>query len=311
MDDTHHVEEQLGDYYLLRPIGRSDFSDVYLAEHIQQHTQVALKRLHGPVKGEDARKFLHHTATLARLQHPHIVAIRDFGIERDVAFLVMDYIPHGSLRQRHPRGARVPLEVILGYVKQVADALYYVHQQGLVHRDVKPHNMLLDGDGRIMLNDFGTVTGSYSLQPEQASLDDFEGTVLYAAPEQLQGKPQRSSDQYALAVVVYEWLCGDWPFSGSFHEIAHQHLFAPPPYLQEKGITLPIAIEQAVLRALEKDPTKRFSSVMMFAEELEWAYKVAHAKGLLQHTATQAEVSSPEPQPPPRRQFKRPLPFTK
>ena len=244
--------------------------------------------------------------------------ILDFGVDDGIAFLVMNYTPYGTLRQHHPKGTRVPLETVLGYVRQLSGALTYVHQQGLVHRDIKPHNMLLNEQGEVMLSDFGTAVGSYSLNPGRAHVQNFEGTVLYSAPEQLQGRSRRSSDQYALAIVVYEWLSGDWPFSGTFHETAHQHLFVPPPPFREKGLMLPANIEQVILRALEKSPDKRFPSIKLFADELEWAYKVAQAKGQVQLPTTpppvQIEQSPPALETPlpqmvqaPKRQFKAPF----
>jgi serine/threonine-protein kinase len=235
--------------------------------------------------GEEAQDFLTKTAELCRLRHPHIVPILDFGIENRVAFVVMAYIAYGTLRQRYPKGTRVPFELMSDYLAQIASGLSYLHEQGLVHRDIKPHNILLGADGKCLLSDFGTAIGSYSLHPGQVALPDFEGTVLYAAPEQLQGMPCRSSDQYALGIMVYEWICGDWPFKGTFHEVVHHHLFIEPPPLQEKGVICPPNIAQVVMRALEKNPSKRFASVKQFADEFAWAYKVAQAKRQLPYPA--------------------------
>jgi len=331
MNDCTDIDQKLGHYRLIRSLGEGNFSEVYLGEHIYSHTPVAIKLFHGPLIGEEAEEFLIRTAELSRLCHPHIVPILDFGIKDQIAFLVMAYIPHGTLRQRYPRGTRVPFELIFDYLPQIAAGLYYFHEQGLVHRDIKPHNIMLSADGKVLLSDLGTAISSSSLRPGQVSLQDFEGTVLYAAPEQLQGMPCRSSDQYALGVMVYEWICGDWPFKGTFHEVVHHHLFIKPPPLQEKCVACPTNIAQIVMRALEKDPVKRFSSVMQFADEFAWAYKVAQAKRQLpysslfsQKQATQLPGMQPslfEPltspplvpvQPlPTKRQFRSPLPRTR
>jgi len=198
------------------------------------------------------------------------------------------------LRQRHPRGSRVPLESIVSYVKQVASALHYVHYHKLIHRDIKPHNMLLGPRGEILLSDFGIAVTSHSIDVNLPGMPDFEGTVLYSAPEQLQGKPRRSSDQYALGVVVYEWLSGGWPFHGSFSEVARQHISDPPPSLKEKGIDIAPAVEEVVLKALAKDPPRRFSTVNEFARALEQASRAGLALSV---------------QAIPRRQFMSPLPF--
>jgi serine/threonine protein kinase len=177
----------------------------------------------------------------------------------------------------------------------VADALHYVHEQKLIHRDIKPHNMLLGPEKQFWLSDFGVAMLSHRIDGIHSSdALDFEGTVVYAAPEQLQGQPQRSSDQYALAVVVYEWLTGEWPFTGTFNDIVHQHLFDLPPRLRRKGLDIPADVERVILKALEKDPERRFESVKAFADELEWA-----SSG---QTTMRVHVQ-------PKRQFRSPLPF--
>ncbi len=326
------MDQQIGNYLLLHPLGGSNFSTVFLGEHRLHGTQVAIKLLYGEFTEEEEQAFLKKTQALSQLEHPHIVPIQDFGVEEGVAYVVMDYASQGTLRQRYPRGARILLASIPTYVEPLATALHYVHEQGLIHRDVKPHNFLLDAQGKILLSDFGAAIDSYSLHPEQASLKDFEGTVLYAAPEQLQGRPCRASDQYALGVVVYEWICGDWPFTGTFHEVVHQHLFIPPPPLAIRGASCPANIERVVMRALAKDPRERFPTIKLFADELTWACKIAQARGdlalpdtaplslplaeassesamstlALPATAPLSVIQSTEQ---PKRQFKSPLPF--
>lgn len=314
MDNCQYTYEQLGNYHIEQLLGKSDLSEVFLAFDENTHTRVALKLLYGRWTGESAEKFQTQTAAFMKLNHPHIIPILDFGIEDDVAFLVMEYAPHGSLRQRYPKGTRLPLETVIQLVNPIVQALQYLHEQGLVHRDVKPHNLLLGPEHEIMLSDFGTTITSHSLSPIIASLREFEGTTPYAAPEQLQGKPCRGSDQYSLGIMVYEWLSGEWPFNGSFYEITHQHLFVAPPAFKESGLYCPENIEKVILRTLEKDSAKRFPSVKRFAEELEWAYKIAQARGQL------ADLKVPAPPPTEsaqhqkqgigiKKQFKSPLNF--
>src|SRR5215813_6368123 len=132
------VGQHLGHYRLLRLLGRGGFANVYLGEHVYLKSQAAVKILHMMLKDEDRAVFLQEAQTLVRLSHPHIVRVLDFAVEDGTPFLVMEYAPHGTLRQRHPRGTRLPLDVIIPYVQQVASALQYTHDQGLIHRDVKP-----------------------------------------------------------------------------------------------------------------------------------------------------------------------------
>jgi serine/threonine-protein kinase len=142
----------------------------------------------------------------------------DEGSDKYRNYLVMTYAPNGTLCQRYPKGNILPPTTVLHYIQQAADALTYIHENKLIHCDIKPHNMLLGAHHELLINDFGIAVVSHSLDP------------LY--PEQLQGQPRRASDQYALAVVAYKWFCGDKPFSSNFQEIVHQHLFVTPPPLR-------------------------------------------------------------------------------
>ena len=164
----------------------------------------------------------------------------------------------------------------------------------LIHRDIKPHNMLLGPEKQIWLSDFGIAMLSNSVDRDRENAPDFEGTVVYAAPEQLQGLPQRSSDQYSLGVVTYEWLTGEWPFYGTFAEISSKHLFETPPPLRRREVDIPPEVEKVVFKALAKDPDRRFRTVQEFAEELEWASTDGRTMLV---------------QVPPKRQFKSPQPF--
>lgn len=246
------VGQQLGNYRLIRLLGEGGFAEVYLGEHIYLNTQAAIKVLHTQLTADDIEKFRIEAFTIAHLIHPNIVRVLEFGVEGKTPFLVMDYAPHGTLRQRHPKGVTLPLEMIVPYVKQIADALQYAHDEKLVHRDVKPENMLLGRRGEILLSDFGIALITQSSRYQ--STFDMAGTMAYMAPEQIQGKPRPASDQYSLGIVVYEWLSGIRPFQGSFTEIVGQHLSVPPPPLRGKVPTLLPDVEQVIMTALAKDP---------------------------------------------------------
>src|SRR5437660_4918401 len=224
---THHIGQQLGNYRLTRLLGKGGFAQVYLGEHLHLGTQAAIKVLQTQLTNNDVEAFRTEARTIAHLTHPNIVRVLEFGVEGKTPYLVMDYAPQGTLRQRHPKGTSVPLATVVSYVKQVTDALQCAHNEKLIHRDVKPENMLLGRRNEVLLGDFGIALVAQSSRYQNAH--DMAGTIAYMAPEQIQGKPRPASDQYALAVVVYEWLSGERPFHGSFTEIATQHVLAPPP----------------------------------------------------------------------------------
>ncbi len=224
--------QQLGNYHILRLLDKGGFAEVYLGEHIYLQTRVAIKVLNTQLTPQDMQRFLTEARTIARLAHPHIVRVIDFGRDGETPFLVMDYAPHGTLRQRYPRGTILPLPVAVMYASQAATALQHAHNQHIIHRDIKPE---------------------------------------YMAPEQVQGKPRPASDQYALAIIVYEWLSGACPFQGTLTEIATQQILALPPPLHEKAPGISPAVEQVVMTALAKDPKQRFAGVLTFASALEQA----------------------------------------
>jgi len=143
------VGQQLGNYRLIHLLGKGNFAEVYLGEHIHLNTQAAIKVLHGQLARNDVEGFLTEARLIAHLRHPHIIQVLDFGVEDDIPFLVMDYAPHGNLRQRHPRGTQLPLDTINSYVKQLASALQYAHDKGLIHRDIKPENILLGHNNEV------------------------------------------------------------------------------------------------------------------------------------------------------------------
>ena len=263
------VNQQLGHYRLIRHLGRGGFAEVYLGEHLYLNTKAAIKVLQTRLSGSDLPGFIKEARTIAGLSHPHIIRVLDFGLEDETPFLVMEYAPNGTLRQRFPKGTRLPLTTILPFVKQMAEALQYAHDQRLVHRDVKPENMLLGPRNELLLSDFGIAFVTQTSR--QQTTQEIVGTAAYMAPEQLQGRPQPASDQYALGIVIYEWLSGDRPFHGTFTEVASQHLFVPPPPLRQKLPDISPEVEHIMQTALEKDPQKRFVTVQAFARALEQA----------------------------------------
>ncbi|MEO8954951.1 MAG: serine/threonine-protein kinase [Ktedonobacteraceae bacterium] len=264
-----HTGQQLGNYRLTHLLGKGGFADVYLGEHIFLRTFAAIKVLHTQLTEDSMSGFLTEAQTIGRLRHPNIIRVLDFGVHENTPYLVMDYAPQGTLRQLHPKGSRLPLPTVVHYVKQVAEALHYAHGEKFIHRDIKPENMLLGSNNEILLSDFGIATMAQSSRYQMTQ--DVVGTVAYMAPEQIQGKPRPVSDEYALGIVIYEWLTGSYPFHGTFTEIASQHVFATVPPLREKLPTLPEDVEQVISMALAKDPQQRFATLRAFANALAQA----------------------------------------
>ncbi|GAC1349993.1 MAG: hypothetical protein NVSMB27_28310 [Ktedonobacteraceae bacterium] len=268
--------QQFGNYRLRRLLGRGGFAEVYLGEHIYLQTQAAIKVLHLRLAQSELKDFLQEARTVAHLEHPHIVKVLDFGLEGSIPFLVMNYAPNGSLRQRHPRGTVLPLASSAAYIKEIAAALQYAHEKMLVHRDIKPENMLLGRDNDLLLSDFGVaVVTQSSLHMRR---EEVGGTAAYMAPEQINGESCPASDQYALGIVAYEWLCGSRPFSGSTEEIVQQHMHVAPQPPRELVPTILPSVEQVVLMALAKAPEQRFACVQDFASAFEQACQMGEVR---------------------------------
>lgn len=265
---------RLGNYTLLQLLGTGSFADVYLAEHVYLKTQAAVKVLQTRLStAEDMNHFLREAQLIAHLSHPHIVRVLDFGLDGQLPFLVMEYAPGGTLRERHPKGRPLPLSLVVSYVRQLADALQYAHDERVIHRDLKPENMLLGKREEVVLSDFGIALVAQSSRYQ--GTQEVAGTAAYMSPEQIQGKARPASDQYALGIVVYEWVSGDRPFHGSFTEVCTQHLFAPLPSLREKVPGMEPQVEQVIAQALAKEPKQRWASVQAFARALEQASQSA------------------------------------
>ncbi len=284
---------QLGNYRLIQRIAQGGFAEIYLGEHIYLSTFAAIKVLHTYLESSDLEIFRQEASIVARLRHPHIISIHDFDVKDGVPFLVMDYAPNGTLRQRHPRGSRLSPATCLSYLKQVAEGLQYAHDQRFIHRDIKPENMLIGARDDILLSDFGIAV---VFSTHTHSDREIVGTITYMAPEQLQGKPVIASDQYSLGVVLYEWLSGDCPFKGSLGEVSAQHVNVPPPPLAGRIEGISPALEAVVMRALAKQPAERYASALEFAFAFESAISQQplrlRSTGLLK-SPVQTEESNP------------------
>jgi serine/threonine protein kinase len=258
--------QRFGNYQLIRLLGESASAQVYLGEHVLLKTQDTIKVLRGPIEDEKIELFRSTASSIAKMEHPCIARLLDFGVEKNIPFLVTEYAPNGTLRQKHPAGTPLPLALTVRYVQQVAEALEYAHKQRIIHRDVKPENMLLGHKNEVLLSDFAIPIVSH--QAYSATTQESVESIWYIAPEQLRRKPHPSSDQYALAVVAYEWLTGRLPFQGTFLEVAQQHLEVPPPPMREPGSAFSADVERVIRRGLEKHWQMRYASARHFANAL-------------------------------------------
>jgi eukaryotic-like serine/threonine-protein kinase len=266
------VGETVADRYALEElVGHGGMSSVYKAKDSLLERHVALKILHDQYSADDdfVERFKREARSVAQLQHPNIVTVIDRGEENGRQFIVFEYIDGENLKELVVRKGRLEVRDALEIAVEVARGLAFAHEQGLVHRDVKPQNILLNGDGRAKVTDFGIA--------RTVDVDGMTqtGTVLgtsnYIAPEQASGqRVDAHSDVYALGVVLYELLAGEVPFPGeSFVAVAMKHMHEPAPNLLDVRKDVPLRVAAAVDRALEKDPEQRFPTMDAFAAELE------------------------------------------
>ncbi len=185
-----YIGQQFGNYRLLRLLDTGGFAEVYLGEHVLLQTQAAIKLVLTQLSRQEEKFFYEEARTAARLVHPHIVRVLEFGVEGKLPYLVMDYAPNGTLRDRYPRGSSLPLSVVVEQIKQVALALQFAHDAKFIHRDIKPENMLIGRNNEILLGDFGIAVVAHSTRSQRTQ--DIIGTVDYMAPEQIRGHPSTS-----------------------------------------------------------------------------------------------------------------------
>lgn len=285
-------------YLLIQFLGNGSFGDVYLGEHIREKTRFAVKILRDRLTNENIKEFVTEAGVCQLLRHEHIIRLYDYGLTDDhIPFLIMDYASNGTLLKRHPRGTRLSLDTVVSYVQPIASALQYAHNKEVIHRDVKPENILLGEDGKILVSDFGIAVVAQSSRSQKTGNPG--GTPTYMAPEQCQGKPLCASDQYALGVIVYEWLSGNPPFHGTPLQIMYHHLSTPPPPFKNE-LRIPPAIEDVVRKALAKDPKVRFACVKEFADELERASQANSSISMPPSIPQQPTIVRPDPVQPPR-----------
>ncbi len=277
--------QMLRNYRVLRLLRNGRLADVYLAQHTDLKTQVVLKVFQTSLSQQDQSLFLVQAQAIAHLTHPNIVQMLDFDRENALGFLVMAYIPEKTLRQLYPLRSRLSVSQVVPLVTQLAAALSYAHSRNVVHQDIKPENMFLRRNGKLLLTDF-----AIPIIFSQAFAHGKAGSST--APEQAWGEASPASDQYALASVVYEWLTGQRFVPP---EMGDQPLAAPSISVQKTPATLPPLVADVLQTALKSDPQQRFKSVAAFATALEQADP--EHQGLPVVPARADAMTQPQPPP--------------
>jgi serine/threonine protein kinase len=268
------ISRNIGNYHIIRELASGASGCVYLAQHtLLTKRIVAIKLLHITHLGspEERADFLREAQFLEELKHPYILPIFDVGIEDGFPYIVAEYAPNGSLRNRIKRHAPdlVPLEEILTILTQVGQALQHAHQQHIIHRDLKPENILFNANNEALLADFGLAT---SLSTASIKRVDQSGTPRYMAPEQFQGQVSKESDEYSLACIAYELVTGHQPFiANDFYALGFKHLTEQPIPPTQFNPHLPAAVEQVILKAMAKQRVDRYRDISSFISALAQA----------------------------------------
>jgi eukaryotic-like serine/threonine-protein kinase len=258
-------------YELEELVGSGGMSSVFRARDVQLDRRVAIKILHAHYADdpEYIERFRREARAVAQLSHPNIVTVIDRGDDRGRQYIVFEHVEGENLKELVQRTGRLPVRRALELVLPVADGLAFAHEHGLVHRDVKPQNVLLSREGDVKVTDFG-IARSLDVEHGVTQTGTVMGTGEYLAPEQASGQPvSPATDVYSLGVVLWELLAGDVPFVGeNFVAVALRHVNEPPPSLREQRPDVSPRLDAAVTRALAKDPAHRFPSMAALAAEL-------------------------------------------
>lgn len=267
---TELAGKKWGRFQIIEERGRGGMAVVYRAYDSVLQRTVALKVLLPLLAAnkEFTRRFRREAVTAANLRHQNIVVIYDVGSHEDFQYIVMEYLEGPTLQQEIQQKGAFPVARVISILVQLAEALDYAHEQDLVHRDVKPANVIIEAQDCITLTDFGLVKAAKNT--EITGEGGAVGSLKYMAPEQAQGKKiDARSDIYSLGVVVYEMLIGETPFAGTTpYRTLQQLMHKPPPPLSQRNPQIPARVEQVVLQALAKEPKMRFSTAGDFAQAL-------------------------------------------
>jgi WD40 repeat protein/tRNA A-37 threonylcarbamoyl transferase component Bud32 len=307
------IGRQLGQYTIIAMLGSGGMATVYRAQQTSIRRDVAVKVIETKLTDnpEFIRRFEREAQTVANLNHPHILKVFDFGNQDGLIYLVMELQAGGSLAARLKANGKLDAEDVARYLDQIGAALDHAHNRGVIHRDLKPQNVLLDQDNNAILSDFGIarIAGDMTRMTGSGMA---MGTPSYMAPEQWYGRDvDARTDVYALAVMTYELLAGALPFTGDTPPtLMYQHLNDPPPPIRRLRHDLPQSVEKVLIKGMAKRPEARFQSASEFASAFREALSGKTPKGvdiaaaqrpMTPQQGTETKVSVPVPRAPERR----------
>src|SRR3954469_6052960 len=277
-----------GRYKVIRRLGSGGMANVYLAEDQELGRRIAIKILNDRHAHDEqfVERFRREAKSAAGLSHPNVVSIYDRGEAEGSYYIAMEYLDGRSLKELIVSRGPAPITVAVEYARQILQALRFAHRHGIVHRDIKPHNVLVDAEGRVKVTDFGIARAGASQMTEAGSI---VGTAQYLSPEQARGTSvDQRSDVYSLGIVLYELLTGTLPFNGDTPvEIAMKHLSTLPEPPSVKRPEIPRDLDLIVMRALAKDPSDRYQNAEEMDADLERFARGAGVSAATEESATQ------------------------
>jgi len=263
--------QRLGKYEIRGILGKGAMGTVYDGYDPRIDRRVAIKTMQLPDQSDEEgmeglARFRREAQAAGRLNHPNIVGVFDYGEEDPVAYIVMEYAPGTELKKILDRGDRLPIPEVLRIMENVLEGLQFSHSRGVVHRDIKPGNIILAEDGTIKIADFGIARVESSQMTQAGTV---MGTPAYMSPEQFMGQPvDNRSDIYSAGAMFYQLLTGERPFDGGRTAIMHKALNTEPPRPSELSVTSPVALDAVVAKAMAKRPEARFESAAAFAQAI-------------------------------------------